>query len=462
MLNRWLVVLIVLLAGAAYAAEPILPDTEPGRAFAAYLRAFNAHDVEKMREVGVAFRWDVPPEMPVEWSRGIGGLKLLRVESSRPDEMIVLVEETISEQVLKGTIRTGGKYLFIGFDLMERPPELAIPRLSEEQAWAAMALRADEFAAQNKIGGVFLIARHGKVIHERAWGLADRQARVPVSFDTKFRIASLGKMFTATAVLQLVAQGKLTLDGKVGDYLPDYPNRAIAAKVSVRELLDHTGGAGEAFTPEYMAHRNEIRTLRDYVAFFGARGPDFEPGSKDDYSNYGYILLGRIVEAASGSDWYDYVRTHVYEPAGMRDTGDLPESVNVPGRATGYTLKDGKWITDADLLPWRGMPADGGYSTAADMLRFAEALQDGKLIPPALLNEATTPQNIGHWYGYGFETHGNGVTRYFSHSGGANGSNAEFRIYPELGVVAIALCNTDPNACADLVERYANRMPLDR
>jgi CubicO group peptidase (beta-lactamase class C family) len=398
----------------------------------------------------------------VEWSRTIGGLKLLRVENSSADELIVLVEATDSEQVMKGTIRTGGKYLFIGFDLAERPAELAIPRLSEDQAWTAMTSRADEFAARNKISGVFLIARDGVVIHKRAWGMSDRQAHVPVSFDTKFRIASLGKMFTATAVLQLVAQGKLTLDGKVGNYLPDYPNRDIATKVSVRELLDHTGGTGEVFTPEYMAHRNEIRTLKDYVTFFGARGPDFEPGSKDDYSNYGYILLGRIVEAVSGSDWYDYVRARVYQPAGMRDTGDLPESVSVPGRATGYTFNGGKWGTDADLLPWRGTPAGGGYSTAADMLRFAEALHDGKLIPPALLNEATAPQNNGHWYGYGFETHGKGVTRYFSHSGGAYGSNAEFRVYPELGVVAIALCNTDPNACADLIERYTTRMPLGR
>src|SRR5512142_1431106 len=110
MLNRWLVVLIVLLAGAASAAEPILPSAAPGRAFAAYLHAFNAHDVEKMREVGMACHGDVGPEDPVVWSRGIGGMKLLRVESSRPDELIVLVEEKNSEQVMKGTIRTGGKY----------------------------------------------------------------------------------------------------------------------------------------------------------------------------------------------------------------------------------------------------------------------------------------------------------------------------------------------------------------
>jgi len=145
----------------------------------------------------------------------------------------------------------------------------------------------------------------------------------------------------------------------------------------------------------------------------------------------------------------------------MKDTGELPETVAVPGRAIGYTWKDGKLVSSDDTLPWRGTSAGGDYSTAADMLRFAQALTNGKLIPQALLKQATTPQNIGHWYGYGFETHDTGRARYFSHSGGAYGSNAEFRVYPELGVVTIALCNNDPNVCADLMQWYANRMPLD-
>lgn len=460
MLIRHIVVLLALLTAPAQAADPVLPETPAGRAFAGYLRAFNAQDVAQMRDFGKANNWDFPPEGPVEWSRVIGGLKLLRIEDSKPDELIVLVEEGASEQVLKGTIKTGGKNLFIGFDLSERPAELAIPRLSQDAALAGLEKRSDDLAAKDQLSGVFLIARHDRVIFSKAWGMADRAAATPNSMATKFRIASLGKMFAAVAALQLVDRHQISLDSKVGDYLPDYPNRDIATKVTVRELLNHTGGTGESFTPEYMAKRTEIRTLADYVKLLGNRKPDFEPGTKDDYSNYGFILLGRIIEAVSGSDYYDYIRKHIFEPAGMKDTGELPESVNVPGRATGYTWKDGKLVSSDDTLPWRGTPAGGDYSTAADMLRFAQALTSGKLIPQAFLNQATTPQNNGRWYGYGFETAA-GSPHYFSHSGGAYGSNAEFRIYPELGVVTIALCNNDPNACADLMQWYANRMPLE-
>jgi len=299
MRNHWLVVVFVLWAGAANAAEPVLPDTAPGRAFAGYLQAFNAQDVAKMRDFGKATNWDFPPEGPVEWSRVIGGMKLLRVEESKPDELIVLVEEGASEQVLKGTIKTGGKNLFIGFDLSERPAELAIPRLPQEQALAGLANRADGRAGKDQLSGAFLIARHSRVIFSKTWGMADRAAATPNSMATKFRIASLGKMFAAVATLQLIDSHQLSLDGKVGDYLPDYPNRDIATKVTVRELLNHTGGTGEVFTPEYMAKRTEIRTLADYVKLFGERKPDFEPGTKDDYSNYGYILLGRIIMTTS-------------------------------------------------------------------------------------------------------------------------------------------------------------------
>ncbi|MDE2181892.1 MAG: beta-lactamase family protein [Alphaproteobacteria bacterium] len=459
MLKRWLAIFFLLCAIPALAKQPALPDTPAGRAFGAYLAAFNSQDVEKIRAFGKAFHWDVPPEGPAQWSRVISGMRLLRVLDSRPDELTALVEQGASEQVMKATVKTGGKYLFVGFDLADRPADLAIPRLSQQQAVAALAQRAQGLAAQDKMSGVLLIARHGQIIFERAWGLADRRGKTPNTLETKFRIASLDKMFTAVAILQLTEQGKVSLQGKVGDYLPDYPNKKIATEVTIRELLNHTGGTGEAFTAQYMAHRTQVRTLADYVTLFGTRGPDFAPGSKDDYSNYGYVLLGRIVERVSGISYYDYVQRHIFDPTGMKDTGALPETTPVPGRAAGYTWRNGRWSDSADTLPWRGTSAGGGYSTAPDLLRFALALQAGKLIPSGLLAQATLPQNNGHWYGYGFETHGAGATRYFSHSGGAYGSNAEFRVYPKLGVVAIGLCNLDPNVCTDLIEWYANRMP---
>src|SRR6185295_9038901 len=134
------------------------------------------------------------------------------------------------------------------------------------------------------------------------------------------------KMFTAVAVLQLVAAGKISLDGKVGDYLPDYPNKEAAERVTVRMLLSHSGGTGDFFGPEFEKNRLKLKHNEDYVALFGNKAPVFEPGTKERYSNFGFVILGSIVQHVSGEDYYDYVRRHIFETAGMTDSGSLPEN----------------------------------------------------------------------------------------------------------------------------------------
>jgi CubicO group peptidase (beta-lactamase class C family) len=271
----------------------------------------------------------------------------------------------------------------------------------------------------------------------------------------------MNKMFTAVAVLQLVDSGKLSLQGTVGQYLPDYPNRAVAKKVTVHHLLTHTGGTGDIFGAEFDAHRLQLKEHADYVALFGKRGTEQEPGSQDGYSNYGYVLLGRLIEVVSGMSYYDYVEQHIYAKAGMRSTGSLPESAVVPARAQGYTKEGGRWTSNANTLPFRGIAAGGGYSTVSDLLRFAEALEDGKLIPKPLLVAATSPKNIGGGFGYGFALQGEGAARFYGAVGGAPGMNGELRIYPELGIVLVGLSNLDPPAAETMVEFFSARMPLD-
>jgi CubicO group peptidase (beta-lactamase class C family) len=265
-------------------------------------------------------------------------------------------------------------------------------------------------------------------------------------------------MFTAVAVLQLVQAGKLSLDGTVGQYLPAYPNKDIA-KATIRQLLTHSGGTGDIFGPEFDKQRLSLKTHDDYVRLYGARGPDFPPGTDYRYSNYGFLLLGDIIEHVTGRSYYDYVDAHVFAPAGMHDTGSLPEDVAVSGRAHAYTMAAGAttWSDAAGTLPYRGTAAGGGYSTAGDLLKFARALRSGKLLPPALLAEATRKQTP--WYGYGFfVAEDEGVPAY-GHGGGAPGMNAELRIYPSLDEVVVALGNLDPPEATRLVEYYQLRMP---
>ncbi|MCX7033109.1 MAG: serine hydrolase [Arenimonas sp.] len=347
-----------------------------------------------------------------------------------------------------------------------------IARLDEAAALAGLGTRVEALAEVGQFSGAYLVARHDRVLLQQAHGLAIRSGGVdengdpagtPNTLDTKFRYGSAGKMFTAVAVLQLVESGQLSLDGTVDTYLPGYPNREVATKVTLRHLLTHTGGTGclDNLEPGYAGDRQALRTHADYLVLQSARAPAFPPGTKVDYSNYGFVLLGAIIENVTGQDYYDVLRENVFAPAGMDATGAEPESSPVPGRAVAYTLKAGEWVDAAATLPWRGTAAGGGYTTVGDLLKFAQALQAGKLLSPAMLAQATSPQMDESWYGFGFITVGEGPLRRFGHGGDADGMNADFRVFPESGWVLVSLANIDPPAAYRLFRWFEPRMPVD-
>jgi D-alanyl-D-alanine carboxypeptidase len=338
--------------------------------------------------------------------------------------------------------------------------DLALDRMAQADALATLRDHAEQRAGADEFAGAVLVARHGKVLLQHAWGHADRKAGTANTPATRFRIGSMNKMFTAVATLQLVEAGKLALDDLIGKHLPDYPNKEVAAKVTVRHLLTHTGGTGDIFGPQFEEHRLTLREHRDYLQLYGSRGLTHEPGARFEYSNYGFVLLGALIEQVSGESYDDYVRDHVFRPAGMTSTGSLPESVEVAGRSVGYMQASpagGAWVPNTDTLPWRGTAAGGGYSTVGDLLRFAQALGSGKLISRATLTQATRPHR--QQYGYGFGMQGEGRLRSYGHGGGAPGMNGELRVFPRLGYVVVSLSNLDPPAASELVEFFALRMP---
>jgi len=146
--------------------------------------------------------------------------------------------------------------------------------------------------------------------------------------------------------------------------------------------------------------------------------------------------------------YYDYVREKIFVPAGMTATDSLPETESVPRRSVGYMRRDGQWQPNSETLPWRGTSAGGGYSTARDLLKFAHALQSGKLLSKEKLAEASKPQ-FG-LYGFGFFTGGTGALQHYGHGGGAPGMNGELRIYPESGLVIVVLSNLDPPVATNI------------
>ena len=347
---------------------------------------------------------------------------------------------------------------------------LAAPALSaEDQLHAELGAEARRRAASEEFAGVVLIARDGEPVFQAAYGYADREKKILNSLDTRFRFGSMGKMFTAVAALQLVQAGKLQLDAPIGRYLVDYPNKEVAT-VTIEQLLTHTGGTGNIFAPEYFERRLATREHQDYVDLFGTRGLAFKPGSRWDYSNYGMVLLGRVIEVVSSQSYYDFTRTHIFEPLGMSSTGNDPEDTHVKDLSTGYTHMGprpgppGPIRPNADTLPYRGTAAGGGYSTAGDLLKFMNGLNAHRLLDAAhtdlLLKPRIPTARPGNQQALGFSvrTYPDGSPG-IGHGGGAPGMNGELQYFPETGYLVAVLANLDPPVAASLTEFIVQRLP---
>jgi D-alanyl-D-alanine carboxypeptidase len=348
-------------------------------------------------------------------------------------------------------------------------PPFVVNRMSPDSVFVA-ELRAhlEAATAAGAFSGAVLVTRGGQTLFEGAYGLADRERGVPNTPLTQFRMGSMDKMLTAVAVLQLVQAGKARLDVPLSTYLPDYPNAELASRVTLHHLLTHTGGTGNIFGSLYNANRLELRTTADWIRLFGARALLFEPGTRHDYSNYGYILLGAVIEQLSGMSYYDYVAAHVLAPAGMTLTGSAPEDSLVPGRSVGYTwqLVQGSLVSNAPVLPYRGTAAGGGYSTVGDIARFANALREHRLLDAAhtaLLIDGKVPMGPAGIvkYAYGFIDRVQVGRRLVGHGGGFPGMNGELSFEPRGGYTSVVLSNFDPQAATMIEAFLLGRLPAN-
>ena len=395
-----------------------------------------------------------------------GGFDLKKVEESTPTKLAALVQEHNSDQMGRLTVEveSAEPHHLTNLDLraIPRPAEFSLAHLGESELIAALSKKLDADSAADRFSGAVLVAKDGKRIFSQAYGFRDREHKLPNTLQTRFRIGSMNKMFTATSILQLAQAERLGLDDTVGKYLTDYPNKEVATKVTIRHLLTHTGGTGDIFGPEFEMHRLELRTLHDYIKLYGNRAPQFEPGSRWEYSNYGFILLGEIIERISGQSYYDYVRNHIYEPSGMTESGSEPENEAVAGRSIGYTRMGGNDLRpNMDTLPYRGTSAGGGYSSVEDLLKFANALQGHKLLNAEFTDLLTTGKVDARAarYAFGFEDQMINRIRCFGHGGGAPGMNGDLEICPGPGYVIAVLSNMDPPAAGQVSTFISNRLP---
>ena len=318
-----------------------------------------------------------------------------------------------------------------------------------------------DLGTTGQFAGAVLIAKDGAPVYMAAYGLSSRSPDVPNQTDTKFNLGSMDKMFTAVAILQLVEQGRLSLDGRISDHWPDYPNQEVARKVTIHHLLVHTSGMGDCFEGDFFTTpKDQLRTVEGYLPLFVDDTLQFEPGTQFAYSNEGYIVLGLIIEKETGQSYWDYVRENVYRPSGMSDTDAYELDTEVPNRAIGYTTQDaqgnetGTLADNTPLMPIKGTPAGGGYSTVEDLLNFSNALLGHRLLSPEsteLLLAGKVEVREGSHYAYGFFDSTIGGQRVAGHGGGAPGVCTSMEMYLGSGYTVIVLSNTD-QGCFPVLE----------
>jgi CubicO group peptidase (beta-lactamase class C family) len=302
-----------------------------------------------------------------------------------------------------------------------------------------MAAALDGWAAQQALSGAVFVARGGDVLLTRAYGDADRTRQVANTLQTRFRIASLTKAFTAVSILQLQAQGKLDVQDPVCRYIRPCPPAWGA--ITLHELLDHTSGIPDYtnFT-DFGAAQNSSATLAGLLARFQGQPLDFSPGMQWRYSNSGYIVLGLVVEKASGESYEQYLQRHIFTPLGMRDTGIDRGGSRV---AAGYA--DDRLAADPMNMSVL-FSAGGLYSTAGDLARWSQALDGDALLPAAerdlLFSPAVSvPDDTGRSYGYGWFLGALDGHPYQAHGGNAAGFSASLVRFPQDGVLVIVLSN---------------------
>lgn len=340
-------------------------------------------------------------------------------------------------------------------------PGVAVAAENGQALVSAVRSHLDDLAKNDGLSGVVLIAKDGKPIFEQAYGYSNLADRVPNKPGTKFNIASMGKMFTATAVLQLVEAKRLSLDETVGKYLPDYPNKKVRYQVTIRQLLTHTSGMGNFWEALDGKAKERYAAVSDYVPLFADQPLQFEPGKGFAYSNNGYTVLGLIIEAVTGKTYFDYIRDAIYRPCGMTATDAYELNVPVPDLAMGYSRsadKPGQLISNIYVIPFKGSPAGGSYSTAEDLLKFANALMGHKLLS-AEDTETLTTGKVDYGkrrYAYGFTEETANGHRLIGHGGGNTGIADELMIFPDLGYTAVILTNGDVENFWD-IENFLKR-----
>lgn len=426
-------------------AQPSFPDTTAGKRARAYVEAFNSDSESRMEEF---FRSNVSEqglkERPVEARMGIyrqmkgnlGKIEVRRITLRSDAEIALTIHSSTGEwRELTLMLEEKEPHRLLGIRVIDIDPPASETQakgltqaLTEQQMLELAEKVIAEKASADQFSGNVLIANGDKVIFQKSYGLASKEFKSLNNPETRFNLGSINKIFTQVAIRQLADAGKLSLDDKLIKFLPDYPNRDAAGKISIRNLIEMTSGIGDFFGPEFDATpKDRIKTTSDYMKLFAAKPLEFEPGTNNRYSNGGYVVLGAVIEKITGNSYRDYIREKIFKPCGMENTDLLDAELIATNVASGYSKESGELRNNIYTRPGRGSSAGGGYSTVGDMLRFALALRSEKLPRP----QAAMGRGVGI-------------------AGGAPGVNSVLESDFGTGYTIIVMANYDPPSATSI------------
>ncbi|HAS47367.1 MAG TPA: hypothetical protein DCS93_43220 [Microscillaceae bacterium] len=303
-----------------------------------------------------------------------------------------------------------------------------------------------QFVDYNQFGGVVLVAQKDRIIYQKSFGLANRSWNIPNTLDTRFQIGSVTKPFTAILALQQVARGKLALQGKVSDYLPNYPQKT-GRQITIHHLLSHTSGL--VHYNDFPNYRrtilNKAYTTGGYLSVFKDSTLKFKPGAQFDYSSFGYYLLGVILEKVTQKSYAQLLQEYIFSPTNMThsslDNGQVKAKQAIAYR---YNFNWGEYGYPAYRHYSTAFSTGGIFTTAGDLFKFQRYLMQGKFLPSNLQKMLFKVVKGNYAYGWLVEnvTMGTQAMPLYWHDGGITGYTANLRILPKDQSCIIVLSNT--------------------
>jgi len=455
--------------GVSAAGDVTWPDTPPARQMTAYLKALNANDEKAWNDYASSDIWqkgtgddDIKKRVDMfeMLTSDLGGVEAVKITEST-DSKITVVAKALNPtgpfEFVEFSIEIESEPPFKIAGLSVRPtdnPDDGLPegKMTDEEIVNYLKTFMDELVSNDKFSGTVLLAKDDQVLFKNAYGMACKRYDVLNKIDTKFNLGSMNKMFTGVAVAQLAEQGKLSFDDFIIKHLPDYPNREVAEKVTIHQLLTHTSGMGSYWDELFEGPFWEIKTVQQLADLIIDKPLLFEPGERLEYSNSGPIILGLIIEKISGMSYYDYIREHIYKPAGMINSGCFEIDHPVKNLAIGYTKSDyngrhtDEWYNNLFMHAAKGGPAGGGFSTVEDLLKFDQALRSYRLLSKEYTELVITGKvDMGPdmKYAYLFGDRIENGHRIVGHNGGAPGINANLDMYWDSGYTVAVMSNYD-------------------